>query len=205
MLRLLRAPKWTSTKQILRTYKTQELDEPAYHIKPLNQYAIDLMKRFGSDIHYSSYVETNKIPLSFKDRKKLYANLQKEKFRAEFKKIVDPTSSILLETIKNEDSVKSVKAEQSPETPLPNEPDEDIESKTDPRKILLNKSKLKILTEMGLRRSALEFEVQSFPDNWMQDYETYNESDTVDVLVDSHYGTPGNHILTAVSISMDIR
>lgn len=195
MFRFLRLPKSLNCKRMLHTFKAQELDVQAYHMKPLDRHAIELMKKFSSDIHYSSYVETNKKPLSYKARSQIYRSLKAVEYKARMGEIFEPPPTVLTKSDERDNGNLMKACEPATEQCKQAEQLEVRETESGESfangQILLWKSKLKILTELGLRRSALEYELKSFPDNWMQDYEMYDECEDSDVLVDSQYGTPG--------------
>lgn len=186
------------SRRFLHFFKRSEIDEPAYHKKPLDPHAISLIKKYEPDIIYSSYLETNKIPLSYKTRIKLWSNLQK-----------NYTKEQLIKARQREPSILISKLQPKPDNPKENVPKKENKitdtntfenDEFKQNNFALAQSKLKIITELGLRRSALEFEAKSFPDNWMEDYETFNEDES-DLLTESHYGTPGK--LTHSSIIIE--
>lgn len=174
----------------LHTLKSRELDEPAYHKQPLDPTILSIVKKYEADILYSSHVELNKKPLSYEQRKALMNKLRREKEET-------PPTSILVEKLA-EDS-KTVEEEQQncdgsetiEEPAAATDDDDAARDRYETQRLQLAKSKLKILTEMGLRRSALDYELQDYPENWMEDYDTYDEREA---LVDTQYGTPGKTI-----------
>lgn len=201
--------KLPSCRQFLHTIKSRELDEPAYYKKPLDPEVIALVKKFDADIFYSSYVEMNKRSLSLSQRLKIQENLGKQDYEnrlnsareSEPSVFIDKLNKVPDDTPNNKTPVEIKSTEDSS-----NSVSEQIKEQNKEEKLQLARSKLKILTEMGLRRSAIEYEMQAFPDNWMEDYETYDEND---YLTDTHYGTAGenqinfclpNHFFTAIFI-----
>lgn len=192
MIRFMRVSrKLPSCRQCLHTLNSRELDIPEYNKKPLDPHILSLIKKYDPDIFYSSHVELNKKPLSFKQRNELILELGRAAVREEMEEAKSRQPSLLVDKL-----VKITKAkENEKEIEKPASIDQSSivvndaqKTENDEFKLRLAKSKLKILTEMGLRRSALEHELQSFPDNWMEDYETFDESD---YLSDTQYGTPG--------------
>lgn len=200
MIRVLRlSRKLPGCRQFLHTLKSRELDEPAYHKKPLDPQILSLVKKYDSDILYSSHIELNKKPLTYKQRTELLFKIGSSEYLDELKKASESEPSLLIEKLvefdeskQNIDKSKSTVLvhEEKPSPPVTKElTPEDVE-----RNAQLAKDRLKILTEMGLRRSAIEHEIKSYPDNWMEDYETFDEND---YLADTEYGTPGKVIETA--------
>lgn len=185
--------KLPSCRLFLHTIKSRELDEPAYYKKPLDPEVIALVKKFDADIFYSSYVEMNKKSLSLSQRMKIQENLGKEDYKNRLNSARESEPSVFIDKL---DKVP----DDTPENKTPveikstvdslNSVSEQIKEQNEEEKLQLARSKLKILTEMGLRRSAIEYEMQAFPDNWMEDYETYDEND---YLTDTHYGTAGEN------------
>lgn len=172
-------------RQLLHTFKSRELDEPAYYKKPLEPQIVSLVKKYDADIVYSSHIELNKKNLSFKQRTELLFKLGSDEYIQRLNEARESEPSILAEKLVDfvelkQASVYNVK----PLTTI----NETATVEDEEKKAQLAKAKLKILTEMGLRRSAIEYEIQSYPDNWMEDYETFDEQD---YSADVHYGTPG--------------
>lgn len=186
-------------RQLLHTLKSHELDEPAYHKKPLDPQILSLVKKYESDIVYSSHVELNKKPLTYKQRLELVSQLGTTSFLNRLKEAKESEPSILVKKLVEFSELKQNTDKQKPDEQKLIESDEEKQlppknetTAEDKEKILqLAKARLKILTEMGLRRSAIEHEIQSYPDNWMEDYETFDEND---YLADTQYGTPGKNI-----------
>lgn len=172
----------------LHTLKSRELDEPAYNKQPLDPSVLSIIKKYEADILYSSHIESNKKPLSYEQRKAIMERLRREKEEA-------PPTSILVEKLAEDNETEHHQQRQQKEGPETiEEPaastdcDDEANVRYEEQRLQLAKSKLKILTEMGLRRSALDYELQDYPDNWMEDYDTYDESEA---LADTQYGTPG--------------
>lgn len=195
MIRFVRlSRKLPASCKFLHTVKSRELDEPAYYKKPLDPIIIELVKKHNSDILYSSHIELSKKILTFKQRTELQSKLGRDAFMERLEKARESEPSLVAERLAefsestlNKDHVHStelVSTQQQPEIT------DSMQEKNEQERLQFTKSKLKILSEMGLRRSALEHELQEFPDNWMEDYETFNESDH---LADTQYGTPGNY------------
>lgn len=195
MIRLMRiSRKFPSCTQFLHTFKSSELDVPDYHKKPIDPHILSLVKKYDPDIFYSSHIELNKKPLTFKQRYDLVTKLSIDDYKERLSQAKSPAPSILVEKFVDFTESKE-KKEPEEEPSSPERPsivvDDELQAKNNEMKLHLAKSKLKILTEMGLRRSALEHELQSFPDNWMEDYETFDEND---YLSDTQYGTPGKKL-----------
>lgn len=196
MLRFLRQSRtFPGCRQFLHTIKLRELDQPAYHKKPLDPGIVALIKEYDADIFYTSYVELNKKSLSLDQRMEIMGNKSKTDFRTRLNEARESEPSILIEKLvkfsdaKSNDNASSVEvgSSEEPKTVI----GDPVKIQNEEQRLELAKSKLKILTEMGLRRSAIEYEMQSAPDNWMEDYETYDE---IDFSADTHYGTPGIYL-----------
>lgn len=192
MIRFLRLSRNVpSCRQFLHTIKSRELDEPAYFRKSIDPEIVALVKKYDPDIFYSSYIELNKKSLSLSQRREIVENINKQEFSERLNKARETEPSVLVEKLNRFAGAKS-----NDKTPLQAEStenliisaDKPVSKENEAEKLQLARSKLKILTEMGLRRSAIEYEMQSFPDNWMEDYETYDEND---YTTDTHYGTAG--------------
>lgn len=170
----------------LHTLKSSELDEPAYHKQPLDPTILSIVKKYEADIFYSSHIELNKKPLSYEQRKALMVRLRR-------KKEEEPPTSILVEKLAEEKKTEQQEQHQQgtetiEEAADSTEYDDVLSVRHEEQRLQLARSKLKILTEIGLRRSALDYELQDYPDNWMEDYDTYDEREA---LADTQYGTPG--------------
>lgn len=199
MFRLMRLKqKIASCKNFLHTFKSRELDIPEFHKKPLDPQVLSLVKDYNEHIHYSSHIELNKKPLTYEQRINLMSKLRQQDFVEQLGQANASEPSILVEKFtqfrsgeEENDGLKS-KPLSNEESSIASDGEDKAEHELAKR--FLAKSKLKILTEMGLRRSALEYEIKSFPDNWMEDYETFDENDH---LADTQYGTPGKtlHII----------
>lgn len=182
--------RFAETRRLIHHFKKNEIDEPAYYKRPLDPHALQLIKKFEVDIIYSSYLEANKKPLNLKKRVELWRDLKRKEYVGRLNEARTSEPSVLIEKLSPEAKEHLKPHEQNEEV---SEWDGD-QTETDEykeKKRELAKSKLKILTELGLRRSVLDFEAKSFPDNWMEDYETYNENENAEMLAESHYGTPG--------------
>lgn len=185
------------TRRLIHYNKRNEIDDPHYHKQPLDPHAVQLIKRYQEEIVYSSYLENNKIPLKLKERKKLYHEIQRKIYEDKLNDARTPEKSILIEN-NSPDIMEHLKTHQQNEENSECETsielstvDGDGTEENRDKKRELAKSKLKILTELGLRRSVLDIESESVPENWMEDYETYDEGDKSETLIDSRYGTPG--------------
>lgn len=181
--------KLNACRALFHSVKSFELDEPAYHKKPINPRILSLVKKYDPDIFYSSHIELNKKPLTYKQRMDLMQKIRSDEFSEHLKKANEGEPSIFAAKLSEISESK-----QNLHPPLV-QPSSMIVNEIDPtansiEKLQLSRSKLKILTEMGMRRSAIEHEMQEFPDNWMEDYETYHESD---ITADTQYGTPGKN------------
>lgn len=188
--------KLNSCRLYLHTYKSQELDQPAYFKKEITPEIISLVKKYEDDIHYSSFIELNKKPLSYKQRMELMNKLQNMEYKMRMKEATESEPSILARRLvkiveSKESSEKGTEEPESKDNETPAEEAVDDTTKTTKpeERLALARVKLKILTEMGLRRSALDYEQKSFPDNWMEDYETFRENGQY--FSETHYGTPG--------------
>lgn len=192
MIITIRAP-WKQLikcKRYIHFFKIPELNQPEYYSKPLDENALALVNKYCNDIHYSSYIDLNKKHLSQKQRVRLVQSI-KQKAIEEKLNLADKTTSVIVDKLKKIDAEKNDCNEQTltnPSKEIVNEEKEEEKEVDSEKRKELAKSKLKIITEMGLRRSALEHEFKELPDNWMQDYETYDESD---ISYDTQYGTPG--------------
>lgn len=206
MIRFLRLSRKLSIcrQQIFNfhTLKSRELDEPAYHKQPLDPNILSILKKYETDIFYSSHIELNKKPLSYEQRTALMARLRREKEET------PPTSILVEKLVENSDrndgnETTRQQKQQNAETieeSASADYDDAARMRYEEQRLHLAKSKLKILTEMGLRRSALDYELQDYPENWMEDYDTFDESEA---LADTQFGTPGEH--NKFSISIDNR
>lgn len=209
MIRILQlSRKLPGCRQLLHTLKSRELDEPAYHKKPLDPQIVSLVKKYDSDIIYSSHIELNKKPLTYKQRADLLYKLGSDEFQGRLNKARESEPSILVEKLIEFNDLKQNKDTPKPDTdkaePITPSVEQILSAEDEERKAQLAKTKLKILTEMGMRRSAIEYEIQSFPDNWMEDYETFDEGD---FLADTQYGTPGKnsfYILSSFKLFVQI-
>lgn len=190
MIRFLRlSRKLPICRQQLHTFKSRELDEVAYHKQPLDPHLLSIIKKYEPDIFYSSHIELNKKPLTYEQRKALMRRLRREDAET-------PGTSILVEgRVENaiaKDGNETIQQHQSLESNVEQTANGDADDPTklqyEEKRLHLAKSKLKILTEMGLRRSALDYELHDFPENWMEDYDTFDEAEA---LADTQFGTPG--------------
>lgn len=188
MIRFLRiAQKLPRCRQRIfnfHTFKSRELDEPAYHKQPLDPKILSLVKKYEADIFYSSHIELNKKPLSYDQRKALMNQRNRTKDDT-------PPTSILVENADKNDDENRTEQQQHPQSVVESstlDVDDAALVRREEQRQHLARSKLKILTEMGLRRSALDYELQDYPDNWMEDYDTFDETEA---LADAQFGTPG--------------
>lgn len=171
----------------LHTLKSRELDEPAYHKQPLDPNILSVIKKYEADIFYSSHIELNKKPLTYEQRKALMARLRRAKEES------PPTSILVEDYVENSvtnDGNEPIQQQNLDTIEKSASHNDDDASRThyEEQRLQLAKSKLKILTEMGLRRSALDYELQDYPENWMEDYDTFDETEA---LADTQFGTPG--------------
>lgn len=178
-----------------------EIDDRLFNKGPLDPLAVELVKRHESSIIYSSYVERNKKPLRYRELMMMRQIAEKQKNNLRLYGAGKPFSLALRYIDKNvlnesvtTDEVTSKQQENVEK--LDEKHDEDMIEEFLPtrREILINESKLEILKEMKERR--MEFEVDNepkYPPNWMEDYETYDESiDVENDLVDEfEFGTSG--------------
>lgn len=154
MIRVLKVPrKLVGFRQLLHTFKSRELDEPAFHKKPIDPHILSIVKRHDPDIFYSSHIKLNKKPLTYKQRMSLMQQLGSDEFLDRLK-----------EAKKSEPSVIAEKLSHVPESmhrnDIPAPPKEQpsiIVSETDfdskkIEKLQIERSKLKFLTEMGLQQ-----------------------------------------------------
>lgn len=202
MLRLLRPTSSLRTcRRFLHFFKSSELDEPDYFKTPLDPRALSLLKKYNDDILYSSHSEVNKKPLSYEQRMYVLNKINKRIYQEQLKLATAREPSIILdkasefsELIPNNERTPAIVESQT--GPFVMKDFEEPENSED--KAILARAKLKLFTEMGLRRSALEHEMHSFPDNWMEDYETFDETEFTDL----QYGTPGNHAVHSMIFKM---
>lgn len=174
----------------LHTLKSRELDEPAYHKQPLDPKILSIIKKYETEIFYSSHIELNKKSLNYEQRKALMAKLRRAKEET-------PPTSVFVEKLAENsattDQNEATQQQQNLDTieePASDSNDDASRMRYEEQRLHLAKSKLKILTEMGLRRSALDHELQDYPENWMEDYDTFDETEA---LADTQFGTPGEY------------
>lgn len=191
LVNLVRKPR--ETLWFCRRYATDTTFEEKFLLKgPLDPAAVDLMQKLDWKIVYSSYVENNKRPLKFVQKKMLTSMCEKYKKRAIYEKAMRKPFSLALKY-----SSKALTPKE-PEKPmvevqdsLPVAIDKLNDERDTSRSVILNESKLEIFRQMRQREAELEQKIQPYPDKWMQDYETYDESVDDDLTADSEYGTPG--------------
>lgn len=184
-------------QRYLHFFKVRELNEPEFFKTQIDPEVLALINKNEPDILYSSYVELNKKRLSLKHRLELLGDIKNKQYVNYFNKSED-SSSVLIDKIS-----KSAESGSSNENILVQEDcyenKNENEGMDTEQKEILARSKLKILTEMGFRRSALEHEIKSLPDNWMEDYETFDESD---IAFDTQYGTSGIFFISYLHLSI---
>lgn len=165
-----------------------ETIDPRFHKTPLEPKSLAIIKENSSDILYSSYAETNILPLPFYTKGNMIKKINKEKdsvpstgSRSVFAQFSEKENiddhPIETSTVETTDDTEESSA-------IVHDDAEDIATRE-----ALAAARKQIMRDMGFRTSVLENEDESFDDNWMKDYETFNEAD---VSYDSHYGTPGN-------------
>lgn len=201
MLRIPRLiPKLNPMKQLIRQFRSageEEMEQKLFYKKKLDPYAVELFRKYESDIVHSSYVETNKKPLQYKKRMILRDICEKNQQRIRYEEASRKPFSLALKYISNKSfAEKNVASEVTMSENRFDEESKQINLDPEPdssRKIILNETKLAIFKEMQDRRMELEEKQQKYPDKWMQDYETYDEleEDDDELVADSQYGTPG--------------
>lgn len=184
-----------------------DIEERLFQKGPLDPQAAELFKKHESSILFSSYVENNKRPLSYRHRVILRSIAEKHKTRLRLYGTSKPFSLALkfIDKKRLHDShaseliAEKIKEGNDEQHGVKNElktPDADREFNPISRKILLSESKLEILREMKKRRKEFEEpeEPPKYPAKWMQDYETYDESNNSetddDISADVEFGTP---------------
>lgn len=191
---LVRRPR--ATLRFCRRFATDADIEEKFFLKgPLDPSAVSLMEKFESDIVYSSYVENNKKPLSYKHRQILNDMCDRHKRRAMYEEAMRKPFSLALKYSSKglTDSTPKVPAKPivSMQDTIPVAIDKLKEERDSSRQIIINESKLEILRQMRARQTELEDSVPKYPEKWMQDYETFDEIEDDDITADSEYGTPG--------------
>lgn len=192
LVRRSREPLW-----LCRRYVTDaEFEEKLFLKGPLDPAAVDLMKKFESDIVYSSYVENNKKPISYKHKQILREVCEQHKRRAMYEGVNRKPFSLALQYSTNElvddtpeEAVKPIVTTQDT-IPVANGK---LNGERDTsRQIILNEAKLEIFRQMRERQNEIEDTPQpKYPDKWMSDYETFDEDEDDDLTADAEYGTPG--------------
>lgn len=181
---------------LCRRYVTEaEIEEKYYQKGPLDPAAVDLIKKFESDIVYSSYVENNKKPMRYSHRQIVKNIVEHHKKRVLYEQAMQKPFSLALKYSSN---VLTDVTPQVPAKPVVTATDtlphamEKLDAERDSsRTIIMNESKLEIFRQMRQREAELEETTQKYPDKWMQDYETYDENENDDLTADSEYGTQG--------------
>lgn len=166
--------------------KPREVNDPRIFKTLLDPKALALINEYQSDIHYASYAEENRRHMTPQQRATLSRKIETEKSTKRLS-----TESAFAEFAKKQfGNGHAEEPEIAPEA-SETEIDKDIiHSDTDvERQNALAAAKRKILREMGFRTSAIEDEDKAGPDNWMDDYDTFNEPD---IAFDAQYGTPGD-------------
>lgn len=197
LVNLVRRPR--ETLWFCRRYVTEPtIEEKLFQKGPLDPAAVDLMQKLDSKIVYSSYVENNKKPLKFVQRKVLTAICAHHKKRAKYEEAMRKPFSLatnylskaVTDVTPEEPEKAMVKAQDSIPVKMDKLNNEHVHDAS--RTMILNESKLEIFRQMRRRTADLEEkQPQPYPDKWMQDYETYDESVADDLTADSEYGTPG--------------
>lgn len=191
---LLRRPR--EKLWLCRRFATDaEIEQKFFQKGPLDPVAVDLMEKFESDIIYSSYVEENKKPVSYRHKPILRDMCEKEKKRIRFEEALRKPFSLAL---KYSAGVLPDATSDEPPKPMVTAQDtipdaiEKLQGEQDTsRNIIISETKLEIFRQMRQRQAELEEVKQKYPDKWMQDYETYDEVENDDLTADSEYGTPG--------------
>lgn len=170
--------------------KSREVNDPRLFKTLLDPKALALINEYQSDILYASYAEENRRHMTPYQRATLSRKIETEKSSDE---LTTASSSAFAELAKkqfdNEHNEEPAIAPEASDTDTAAETniihsDKDVE-----RQNALAAAKRKILREMGFRTSAIEDEDKAEPDNWMDDYDTFNEPD---IAYDAQYGTPGD-------------
>lgn len=168
--------------------------ESKYFLKrSLDNTSVELMKKHEHNIVYSSYVENNKRPLSYQQRLVLRGRCDREIRRKMYEAETRKPFSLAL---KYASSSLEEPPERKREPEVKKKPqtleDLDLDSERDTsRNIIMNEQKLIILRELSRRQQEMECQEQKYPDKWMQDYETFDETDEDNLVADTHFGTPG--------------
>lgn len=191
---------------IRRITTEADIDTRLFLRQPLDPLAVELTKKHESSIIYSSYVENNKMPLKYRERMIRMQIAEKQKSRLRLHGAGKPFSLAL----------KYIDKRQLPQTDPNGMTNADEESAEEPdsehekvmkevraldhgefrrysNNIIMNESKMEILRELKARRRKMEEEQEyKYPPNWMEDYETYDESmKDEDLADDLEFGTPG--------------
>lgn len=194
LVNLVRRPR--DPLRFCRRYVTEAtIEEKLFQKGPLDPAAVELMKKMDSKIIYSSYVENNKRPLKFVQRKILTALCEKHKklamyeeaMRKPFSLALKYSSKALTDDTPKEPEKPMVEAKDS----IPVAIDKLNVERDASRTVIVNETKLEIFRQMRQREAALKEEIQQYPTKWMQDYETYDESVDDELTAESEYGTPG--------------
>lgn len=194
IVNLVRRPR--ATLWFCRRYATEaDIEEKFFQKGPIDPSAVSLMDKFESDIVYSSYVENNKKPLSYKHRQILDDMCEKHKRRAMYEEAMRKPFSLALKYSSKglTDAAPNVPAKPivSMKDTIPVAIDKLKEERDTSRQIMLNESKLEIIRQMRARNTELEDAKPKYPEKWMQDYETFDEIEDDEFTADSEYGTPG--------------
>lgn len=183
-----------SYRRCIHRMRLTETINPKFHKKPLEPKAAAIIKEHSSDILHASYVESMKRPLTFAAKGDILRRIRREEIfpathrypstvLAQFvdKNTVEdrPIKSSTFKTTDEDDMRENAVSSATVE-----DDDEDIA-----RRDALAESRKQIMRELGFRASVIEDADTMSADNWMEDYETFNEAD---VSHDSQYGTPGN-------------
>lgn len=170
-----------------------EIENKYFLKRSLDNTSVELMKKHENNILYSSYVENNKRPLSYQHRLVLRGKCDREIRRKLYEAETRKPFSLALKYAsasleESQERKQAPKAKDRPQTleelKLDNERDTS-------RNIIMNEQKLIILRELSRRQQELEHQEQKYPEKWMQDYETFDETDEDNLVADSHFGTPG--------------
>lgn len=177
-----------SQRRYIQTVKVPESNDRRIFRNLLDPKAITLLNKYQADIEYASYAEENRKQMHYTRRITLANKIEWEKKVA---KLTEESSTVFAKFVKPQTDSEYAKrlpiAEESETEPAVateiGDRDEDAE-----RQEALAMAKRKILREMGFRTSAIENQGETATENWMEDYDTFDEAD---VTYDSHYGTPG--------------
>lgn len=171
LVNLVRRPR--ETLWLCRRYATDvEIEEKWFLKGPLDPVAVDLTEKLKDDIIYSSYVENNKKPLSYRHRKILEDNCERDKKRARYEEAMQKPFSLALKY--SSKVLTDVKLDEPPKPivtlrdSIPAAMEKLNEERDSSRTTILNESKLEIFQLMRKRQAELRDNTQKYPDKWMQ-------------------------------------